>query len=491
MGLWVLPIVGGNPRQLSDEGWSASVSPDGSQIIFLKTAAYGETGHELWLMRADGADQHKVLDAPADGSVLSSPVWSPDGRWIAYNKYRYGAYTNEAWIELFNLERRTSTEIITQPQLEWGLEWLADGRLIYVVAEPPPIQNTSNLWAVPVDSNSGQLRGTPAKITSADDFVNQPSVTADGKTLVFSRFKPQLDVYVAEFFAKGPRLGTPRRLTLDDADDLPFDWTSDDSSVIFTSNRTNASNIFNIFRQRMDETSAEMLISSPEQKPIARLSPDGSRILYLQSLGLEAIGGARRAEVQGQSQVQRILRAPIQGGSSQEVLQAPNIINFQCSRAPSDICVLGQAQPKYYIFSAFDILNGSLRQIAKLDEAPSGYNWGLSPDGTVLAATEIGVNQNRIRLLSLLGSPARDITVKDWNNFMSVDWAADGKGLFVSSNPTGRVATLLYVDLAGNATTLWQVKNFTAAWAIPSHNGKYVAMPAPTTECNIWMLQNF
>jgi serine/threonine protein kinase len=491
MGLWVLPIVGGNPRQLSDEGWSASVSPDGSQIIFLKTAAYGETGHELWLMRADGADQHKVLDAPADGSVLSSPVWSPDGRWIAYNKYRYGAYTNEAWIELFNLERRTSTEIITQPQLEWGLEWLADGRLIYVVAEPPPIQNTSNLWAVSVDSHSGQLRGTPAKITSADDFVNQPSVTADGKTLVFSRFKPQLDVYVAEFFAKGPRLGTPRRLTLDDADDLPFDWTSDDSSVIFTSNRTNASNIFNIFRQRMDETSAEMLISSPEQKPIARLSPDGSRILYLQSLGLEAIGGARRAEVQGQSQVQRILRAPIQGGSSQEVLQAPNIINFQCSRAPSDICVLGQAQPKYYIFSAFDILNGSLRQIAKLDEAPSGYNWGLSPDGTVLAATEIGVNQNRIRLLSLLGSPARDITVKDWNNFMSVDWAADGKGLFVSSNPTGRVATLLYVDLAGNATTLWQVKNFTAAWAIPSHNGKYVAMPAPTTECNIWMLQNF
>ena len=64
MGLWELSIVGGNPRQLSDEGWSASISPDGSQIIFLKTAAYGETGHELWLMRADGADQHKVLLPP-------------------------------------------------------------------------------------------------------------------------------------------------------------------------------------------------------------------------------------------------------------------------------------------------------------------------------------------------------------------------------------------------------------------------------------------
>jgi hypothetical protein len=206
---------------------------------------------------------------------------------------------------------------------------------------------------------------------------------------------------------------------------------------------------------------------------------------------LEAIGGARRSEVQDLSQVQRLMRAPIQGGSSQEVLQGPNIINFQCSRAPSNICVLGQAQPREYIFSAFDVANGSLRQVAKLDAAPSGYNWGLSPDGTVLAATEIGVNQNRIRLVSLSGLPARDITVKDWNNFMSVDWAADGKGLFVSSNPTGRVSTLLYVDLAGNATPLWQVKNFYATWAIPSHNGKYVAIPAPTTECNIWMLENF
>ena len=491
MGLWVLPIVGGNPRQLSDEGWSAAVSPDGSQITFLKAATYGETGQELWLMRADGSDQRKIISAPADGTVFSSPVWSPDGHWIAYDKFRFGAYSNEAWIELFNLDRGTRSEIITQPRLEWGLEWLADGRIIYAVAEPPPSQNTSNFWALPVDANTGRPRGTPVRITSADDYVNQPSVTADGKKLVFSRFKPQLDVYVAEFFAKGPRLGTPRRLTLDDADDLPFDWTFDDSSVVFTSNRTNASNIFNIFRQRIDETSAEMLVSGPEQKPISRLNPDGSQILYLQSLDLEFIGGARRAEVQKESQVLRLMRAPIQGGSSQLVLEATDIINFQCSRAPADICVIGQAKPKDYVFSAFDTVTGSLRQVATIDEAPSGWNWGLSPDGTLLAATEIGASRHQIRLLSLSGQPARDITVKDWNNFMSVDWAADGKGLFVSSNPTGRVSTLLYVDMAGNATPLWRVKNFQATWAIPSRNGKYVAIPAPTTECNVWMIENF
>jgi hypothetical protein len=34
--LWTFSILGGAPRKLSDEGWAASVSPDGSQMVFLK-----------------------------------------------------------------------------------------------------------------------------------------------------------------------------------------------------------------------------------------------------------------------------------------------------------------------------------------------------------------------------------------------------------------------------------------------------------------------
>jgi eukaryotic-like serine/threonine-protein kinase len=491
MGLWVMPIVGGTPRQLSDEGWSASVSPDGSQIVFLKAAMFGETGAELWLMRADGSNQRRIITAADDGTAYSSPVWSPDGHWIAYDKFRFGAYSNEAWIELFNLEHATRNVIITEPQLEWGLEWLADGRLIYAIAEPPPSQNSSNFWAVNLNSITGRPTGVAGKITSGDDHVNQPSITADGKRLVFSRFKPQLDVYVAEFFAKGPHLGTPRRLTLDDADDLPFDWTSDDSAVLFTSNRTNGSNIFNIFRQRIDESSAEMLVSGPEQKAVARLNADGSEILYLASLSSQDTGGQRRSEAQQGSTDVRLMRASLEGGPSQLVVEAPNIINFQCSRPPTSVCLLSQAERKDYSFSVFDPMKGTIRQAAKLEETPSGWNWGLSPDGTLIAAVHIGATQHQIRLVSLAGQAAREITVKDWNNFMSLDWAADGKGFFISSNPTGRLDTVLYVDLAGNATPLWQVKNFQAAWAIPSHNGKYVAIPAPTTECNVWMVENF
>jgi len=114
-----------------------------------------------------------------------------------------------------------------------------------------------------------------------------------------------------------------------------------------------------------------MLISGPEQKPIARLSPDGSQILYLQSMGLESIGGAPASRGSNQSQVQRLLRAPVQGGSSQEVRRVPISSIFNV-RARLGHLRPGQAQPREYIFSSFDIAKGSLRQVAKLDEAPSG-----------------------------------------------------------------------------------------------------------------------
>src|SRR6185437_15249034 len=132
--------------QLSDEGWSASVSPDGSQIVFLKGAAIAEAGQEIWLMRADGSDQRKLMSFPE--GAFGSPVWSPDGRWIAYVKFRTGPDTEEGWIELFNLEHGTRRVVLSDPHVSvWGLIWLPDGRLVYVVYEPLPSHNSSNFWA--------------------------------------------------------------------------------------------------------------------------------------------------------------------------------------------------------------------------------------------------------------------------------------------------------------------------------------------------------
>ena len=361
--LSTLSILGGNPRQISDEGWSASVSPDGSLIVFLKGPGFGETGQEIWLMRSNGADQRRLMSFPE--GRFASPVWSPDGRWIAYLKNKPGANAEETWIELFNLEQGTKRVVLSDPHLDgWGFIWLPDGRLVYAMDESPPSHNSSNFWAASIDVSTGRLVGTASRITSGDGFALRPSITADSKRLAFNRARPQVDVYVSEFSAKGPRLSTPRRLTLDEADDLPFDWTLDSKAVLFTSNRTGTTNIF---RQRMDETSAEMLVFDRETKPsICRLSPDGSQILYLVP-----------TNPGDNSQPVRLMRAPINGGPPHIVLEAPAIGNYECSHAPAAICAFGQETPKELVISVFDLAIGKPHEVAKLQQQTAGWNWGL------------------------------------------------------------------------------------------------------------------
>jgi len=111
------------------------------------------------------------------------------------------------------------------------------------------------------------------------------------------------------------------------------------------------------------------------------------------------------------------------------------------------------------------------------------YNWSLSPDGKSIAAAVVDSRENRIHLFSFSGEPARQIALSDWT--------ADSKGLFVSANPTGRMANLLFVDLTGRVHPFWTTKGFLLLWAIPSRDGRHLAIPAPTVESNVSMIQNF
>ena len=472
--LWTLSILGGAPRKLSDEGWAASVSPDGSQIVFLKSpSAYGDTGLEIWLMGTNGGEQKRL--ASASGNVLSSPVWSPDGHSIAYLKERYESYAAVGSIELLNLEHGKEKTVFTDRRLDLGLRWLPDGRLLYVMFELPPNQNNSNILASMLNSATGMFEGPPERITSGEGLIAQPSITADGKRLVFNRVNLQLNVYVSEFSTKSGKASTPRRLTLDETDDQPFDWTPDSKAVIFISGRTGKPNIY---RQRIDETAAEMLVSGPEDPEICRVSPDGTQILYLTSTA--GNDTAKRS---------RVMRAPLDGGAPQEVVAAPGIGNIACSRAPANICIYSQQSSTQLVFTSFDPVNGNAHEVARTRRESGIENSGLSPDGKLIAVIKSG--EKRIRLLSIAGQTTREIVLKNWSSFSSVDWAADSKGLFVTSNPTGWRSSLLYVDLAGNAHELWQVKGSLQSWGIPSRDGKHLAIPAPTTRSNVWMAEGY
>jgi hypothetical protein len=153
--------------------------------------------------------------------------------------------------------------------------------------------------------------------------------------------------------------------------------------------------------------------------------------------------------------------------------------------------VLGEQTPdrKQLIFTALDPLKGRGRELARFDADPTAdYDWDLSPD-----ASFIDIRKNReprLSMLSLSGQEPRELIVKGWSTLINLDWAANGKGLF-TSGPVPGGSVLLYVDLQGIAHPLWEQRGSLGTWAIPSPDGRHLALSALTRTTNFWMLENF
>jgi hypothetical protein len=171
-------------------------------------------------------------------------------------------------------------------------------------------------------------------------------------------------------------------LTLDERNDFPTAWTSDSRAVLFWSDRSDQSQIF---KQNIDQQTAETIVAGPEEAWMPRVTPDGMSILYLAS----PQGLTVRTEVaddrSGSHQVARIMRVRSSGVGPDSVMEVPRLGNCACPRRPSDVCFLGQSSEdgKKLIISTFDPMQGNAREVRTLDiHAGALYNWMPSPDGS-------------------------------------------------------------------------------------------------------------
>jgi DNA-binding winged helix-turn-helix (wHTH) protein/Tol biopolymer transport system component len=485
--LWQISIMGGTPRKLANEGSSARVSPDGSKIVFLAGMWDNE---EIWLLQVDENSARKIA---ANGKDYFGPLaWAPDGKRFAYVRTRESPGQRiDSKIEVYDVTNARSEAIFSEPRLLPDVAWINPERLIYSLLETQPSQNVFNLWSVQLDSRTGHPLGSPTRITSDRTPTAGISVTSNGKRMVLLRRSHQFDIYLAEVEAHGRRLSTPRpltlrRLTLDERQDFPTAWTPDSKAVLFFSDRDEP---FHIYKQNIDQTQPELLVGGKDNVVLPRLTPDGLSVLYQV--------GAKPGEP---SDTIRLMRVPLAGGPSQFVLEDRGIINVECARLPSTLCIYGQVEPGQQRFFTFDPVGGKGEKLLaaklKTEQGPS-TNWALSPDGKYLvrAKSSNPYEESGLRLFNLTNGKEQDIPVSSLPLIMGMDWAADSKSLWITGylgrGAWGARSALLNVDLTGRATVVLEGLNLELWAAIPSPDGHRLAIGRNTQSSNVSLLENF
>jgi Tol biopolymer transport system component/predicted Ser/Thr protein kinase len=501
--VWILSLIGYEPRKFRDGAFAHSISPDGTTIVLTaartgSSEGQGEESREfgdqtIWLAGVNGEAPRRLAQGD-EATGFTQVVWSPDGGRVAYLKVHQASGLYECAIEDRDLLGgppvlvTAGANLCQNPQGFW---WASDGRLIFSLPEPDPNGNDSNLWEVRLDPRTGKPQNKPARMTNWVGFsFASPTLTSDGKRLAFLKSNFQANVYVAELKAGGSKLTTPRRLTLDERNDTPDAWTSDSRAVLFWSDR-NGSN--QVFKQNIDQETAEIL-AGPGWMP--RLSPDGVSVLYLANgpkAGQAArLRGDKYSLLPREADLPRVMRVRSREDAPEPVMEVPRFSNYACPRAPANVCFVGQDSEdgQKLTVSAFDPLTGKAHEVLTVGTHPGEhFNWMPSPDGSHVVFMEFNTMEGRIRLFSLKGEPERDFVVKGWAGFNSVDWAADGRSLFVASqSPTS--TTLLHVDLEGHATPLWDQRG-ALTYAVPAPNGRELAIAGTTSGSNVWMIENF
>ena len=484
---WSFSILGGAPRKLRDDAWIGGVSPDGSLISFmefvLKTGTVAITG--IGVMGPNGENSRLVVPIAAGYGLCSPGNWSPDGGKLLFVRAGTPAGVMVATLEAWDRVGGGTTTILSDPRLALSFgssaHWLPDGRVVYGLMEFAALwlDSTNNLWVARVDQQTGAIQGEPKQLTNFPDAISiSCSASRDGKRLVFLKQRRQSDVYVGELQADKTRLENTRRLTLDDRGDHISGWTRDSQAVYFSSTREGPSNIF---KQRVQDRSAEAVVEAPGRNEGAQLSPDGSNLIYV----AHPPGSA--------DEVDRVMRLPIAGGPPELVLEQRGLGFFDCPSVAGALCVLSEHRQLKKALFAFDPLKGRGREIVELSSTFA--SWSLSPDGTRIAFTESSDGTSiptTIQILTLANNRKEQLPVAGLAYPSNLTWSADGKGVFINDMSSAGFR-LLYADLQGRMSVLR--KSISRDWwiltAFPSPDGRYLGFDEFTPDSNAWILENF
>jgi dipeptidyl aminopeptidase/acylaminoacyl peptidase len=360
-----LPIFAqSKPRLLDKETFmemesvgNPAISPDGRSIIFTRTwvdKMQDRSRSTLWLADVDGS---RVRELTSGARNDSSPVWSPDGKRIAFLSDRDG--TNQ--LHVIWLDTRELAQLTRLQQAPANIDWSPDGKYIAFTSFVP--DNDPILPVKLPEKPRGAEWARPAVL------VDRLQWAADGRGPL-----PKGNSHI--FIIDATLGGTPRQITGGKFNHTSFDWSSDGKTIYVSGTRKpeaeylrNDSELYAVDLATLEVTSLTDR-KGPDANP--NVSPNGNWIAYT--------GNDDRMYT---NHVGSVYLMDKQGGGKRQL--ATDLLS-----SPRDLCWAADSSGLYFTVEEkgsshvyFVSLDGKQRKITDGVQILNGFS--LSPGGQAAA----------------------------------------------------------------------------------------------------------
>jgi Tol biopolymer transport system component len=407
-------------KEIETEGGGHRLSPTDDWIAF----EAGKEDKEIYVRRLDAGGPSESVPLSPHSSADVNPVWSPDGRYLAFRSNRAKSW--DLWVIEIEEGRPAGEPTLLHKDIGEDAhlqEWLPDGRLAFTKTT-----RLGDIFMQPVDPATGEARGPASLLNTAVRGRNgQPRWSPDGRRMTFRSQREEFSgtLFLADLVA-GTETALPTPRGFQNAD-----WYPDGQSLVYCAFTEDGLKL-----AELDLASRETRFLKPDVRfeavPAPHVSPDGKRVLFNQfspATGTsamyvldEALGNVD--VVPGTEKVFRARWSP--DGES---------IAFE---RENDICVVR--------------IDGSGERCPVRSEEPERINaWiSWSPDGRLLVYPKGILTGNEIDwdlwVASVDGATHHPVGEPKTANPWWVDWSPDGR-------------TLAYASAEGT-TGFWMLENF-------------------------------